>query len=327
MPSPSASSDVRLNPVLGTLFEIDLNYTLQQLIGYMVLPVIDVPLASSTFGRVPTEQLAKLSDVKRTSTGSYNRVNFTHTEDSYATREYGLEGVVDRRNSRIYSNFFDAKQATAGRVQLDLLVNAEKRVADAVFNTSTFTGASLTTGITNEWDDFTNATPIDDVIAASTKVRDNSGRYANCLAISEKVFNNLIRCSQIKEALQANGAGQTSRLSEMTPQIVASCFGKNWEILIGGAVYDSAKEGQSTTFSDVWSGEYAMVFRRAQTNNIEEPALGRTFHWGGDGSMPLGIAEDYPEDCVRSDVVRFRHEVQEKIIYPECGHLLSNITT
>lgn len=324
---PSASTDVRLNPVLGSLFEIDLNYIAAGLMGYQLLPVIDVPVSSATFGRIPTEQLAKISDVKRTSKGAYNRVNFTHTEDSFATREYGLEGQVDRRNARLYAAFMDAQQATASKVQFDLLINAELRVANAVFNTTTFTGADLTTAITNEWDDFTNATPIDDVIAASKQVRANSGRYAKSLAISESVFMNLIRCDQIKEAFEAGGAGDSSKLSNMTPEAVATCFGKGWEILVGEAVYDAANEGQDSVSTDVWSDEYAMVFRRAMTNNIEEPCLGRTFHWGGDGSLPLGIAEEYPEDAVRSNIVRFRHEVQEKIIYAECGHLLSNVTT
>jgi hypothetical protein len=324
---PSASSDVRLNPVLSSLFEVDTDYFLAGLIGYQVLPISDVPLAASTFGRVPTEQLAKIAEVTRASNGGYNRISFTLTEDSYATREYGLEGVVDRRNARLYANFLDAKAATAKITQFQLLTRAELRVAAAVFNTTTFTGSSLTTSITNEWDDFTNATPIDDVLGASQKVRDNSGAYARCLVVSEKVFNNLKRCDQIKEALESQGAGQSSKLDLITPAVVASCFGKNWEILIGSAAYDSAKEGQTTTFTDVWSQEYAMVCRRAMDQVIETPCLGRTFHWGGDGSLPLGIAEDYPEDNVRSDVMRYRHEVQEKILYPECGHLLSNITT
>jgi hypothetical protein len=35
----------------------------------------------------------------------------------------------------------------------------------------------------------------------------------------------------------------------------------------------------------------------------------------------------YRDEVVRADIVRVRHDVDEKILYPEVGQLLKNITT
>jgi hypothetical protein len=36
--------------------------------------------------------------------------------------------------------------------------------------------------------------------------------------------------------------------------------------------------------------------------------------------------ESYRDEKVRGDVIRVRHDVDEIVLYPEAGHLLSNIT-
>jgi hypothetical protein len=70
-----------------------------------------------------------------------------------------------------------------------------------------------------------------------------------------------------------------------------------------------------------------MLARVARTADLREPCLGRTIHWGEDGSQIGGLFESYYSDERRSNIVRCRHDVDEKIIYAEAADLLSNITT
>jgi hypothetical protein len=64
----------------------------------------------------------------------------------------------------------------------------------------------------------------------------------------------------------------------------------------------------------------------ARTDDIQEPCLARTFHWGGDGSTVGGSMESYRDEPVRADIIRCRHDVQEYIINPLAGFLFSNVT-
>lgn len=325
MTSPSTVL-ATLRPDLGSLMEFDLERNRAGFIAYRVLPIIQVQLSASDFGRIPTEQLGKLNDVERNSRGGYNRINFTFTKDSYATKEYGLEGPIDKRNAKLYQNYLDAEMATAKLVLNNVLTKAEQRVAQAVFNTTTWTGASLTTGVSIPWSNKASSTPIDDVRAASQKVRDNCGRYANSLVINRKVFRNLQDNEQIIERITASGAGAPAKSSDITAAMLAQVFDLE-QVIVADSAYDVEAEGQTTVFGDIWDDEFAMVCIVASpSDGIERPCIGRTFHWDEDGSTPGGTVETYYEAAVRGDVVRVRHETHEKIIYPETGHLLSNIT-
>ena len=69
-----------------------------------------------------------------------------------------------------------------------------------------------------------------------------------------------------------------------------------------------------------------MVARVAETQDHREPCIGRTFHWGEDGSTIGGTVETYRDENIRSDIVRNRLDVDEKRLVIESGHLLTNIT-
>jgi len=94
-------------------------------------------------------------------------------------------------------------------------------------------------------------------------------------------------------------------------------------ILVAGASKNTAKEGQATVFANIWSDSYCSVARLCTSQDIREPGLGRTFHWGSDGSQIGGTIETYRDETIRGDVVRVRNQVHEKVLYTECAHLIS----
>jgi hypothetical protein len=207
-----------------------------------------------------------------------------------------------------------------------VLREAEKRVAAMIFNSTTWTGASLTTAVTNEWDDAANATPIDDVEAAVRKVYDGTGLWANSLVINRRVFRNLRNSDQMLDRIASQGAGSPTKKADITADQLARCFDLD-QVIVAGSSKNGSIEGQVATPTQIWSDEYAMICRVATTNNIKEPCVGRTLHWGKDGSQIGGTMESYDDQRVRGAIVRCRHEVHEKVIVPAFGHLLSNITT
>jgi len=291
-----------------------------------VFPVIDVASQAGTFGKIPIEQLLQSRDTKRAPGSGYARGNFTFDTATYSCLENGAEEPVDDREAKMYAEYFDAEQIASLRAYSAVLRNAEQRVADAVFNTGTWTGSSLTTAITNEWDDTVNAVPLTDVEAALQKIYDNSGLWANALVINRKVFRNLRNCAQIIDRINSAGAGNASKASDVTVEMLAQAFDLD-RIIVAGASKNTATEGQSATPGQIWSGEYAMVCKIATGGDFREPCIGRTFHWSDDGSSIGGTVETYRDENVRSNITRVRHDVDEIVLYPQAGHLLSNITT
>lgn len=304
--------------------EFDLEMNAQGFIGAQVLPTINVDRESGKFGLIPLEQLLQNANTVRAPGSGYNRGNWTFDEQSYACKEYGWEEPVDDREAAIYDDYFDAEVIATMRARSFIAVEAEKRIAAAVFNPTTFT--SQTTTVTNEWDDATNATPLVDINTAVNAVYDRTGIWPDTLVINRKVFRNLRTLDKIKDAIAASGAGDPTKATDITVQMLAQVFDlKN--ILVAGGTKNTANEGQTAAAGQIWSGEYAMVCKIASTSDIRESCLGRIFHYGGDGSSVDGMVETYRDETVRSNIVRVRHDVDELLLHTAAAQLLDNITT
>lgn len=325
MPTPSSSLST-LRPDLAAFFEFDLEMQKRGYVSTRVLPVVETGLQSDNPGKVPLESLLFQADTKRSSGGNYNRGSYKFETFSYATEENGWEEVVDSRDEKRYRFLIDAEQIASARAMDVVLRNQEQRVAAAVFNTTTWNGASLTTGITHEWDDAINAVPLTDVEAAVRKVYDGSGLWANALVINRKVFRNLRNCDQIVERIQAAGAGDKVKASDITEAMLAAAFDLDY-VIVAGSSKNNAVEGATASPTQIWSDEYAMICKVATSNDMREPCIGRTFHWSDDGSSIGGTIEEYYEEQVRGKVIRVRHDTDEVIMYAQAGHLLSNVTT
>lgn len=323
MPNPSAALTTLRPDIAGMFTEFDLEMNQRGFISNRVFPVLEVAAQAGKYGKIPVEQLLQQRDTARAPGSGYSRGTFKFTSASYATDENGTEEVVDDRESRMYANYFDAEVIAAARAFNMVLQNQEQRVAAAVFNATTFT--SNTTAVTNEWDDVANADPAADIEAAVRAIYAASGLWPDSLIINRTVFRNLRNCEAIIDRVKYQGFMDV-RAGNISVQQLAAVFDIP-NIIVAGSSKNTANEAQAAVFAQNWSNEYAMVAKLCRTNDIREPGLGRTFHWGEDGSTIGGTFESYRDETVRGDVVRVRHDTDEQILFVEAGHLLSNITT
>jgi hypothetical protein len=293
-------------------------------IALRAMPVFEAAKASGTFGKIPLEELLKNADTRRAPGSGYSRGGMRFETDSYATEERGREEPVDRREATMYREYFDAELAAARRARDIVLRNQERRTAALLYNPTTF-AAQLST-LTNEWDDHANATPIDDVNTIVETIWARSGLWANALLINRIQFRHLRRCDQIIDRIASSGAGAPTKARDITVEQIAQCLDLD-RILVAGGAKNAANEGQAASVTSIWSNEYAMVARVMETSDIREPGLGRTIHWGEDGSEIGALIESYWEEQSRSDIVRARHDVQEKIFHVGCAQLIENVMT
>lgn len=322
MPNP-ATSLATLRPDLASSFEaFDLEAEKEGYIARKVLPTIDVASQAGNFGKIPLEQLLQQRDTKRAPGSGYSRGNFTFDDSTYSCEEHGAEEPIDDREAKMYAEYFDAETVASRRAYNSVLRNAEKRVADAILNTTTWTGAALTTDVSGTpWATIASAVPLTNVEAAVQKVYDGSGLWPNALVINRKVFRNLRNTQQVIDRIASSGAGDRTLATDVTVQMLAQAFDLDYIIVAGGSL-NNAKEGQAASVSQIWSSTYAMVCKVAVGSDFREPCIGRTFHWGADGSAADGTVESYRDEVVRANVIRVRHDVDEVVLYAQAGHLL-----
>ena len=324
MPAPQSSLATQRPDLAESLMEFDLQADQQGYIGPRVLPAVDVMQQSGNFGKIPLEELLQNADTKRAPGSHYNSGEWTFQSDTYATEEHGFEEPVDDREAQMYANYFDAEVISTMRARNMVLRSQEERIASLIFSTSNFNNTS----VSNEWDEnhISDATPIEDVKAAQFRAYDASGLWPNAIVMNAKVFKNLRLLDAIKNAITSNGAGDSELQGRITRQQIAQAFDLDF-VLVAGGSKNSANEGQSPDVAQIWSSEYAWVGRIATTQDFREPCAGRIFHWSQDGSSRGGTVETYRDERRRADIVRVRHDVDEKLLYTECGELLENVTT
>jgi hypothetical protein len=325
---PAPVSTILRPDIRETFMEFDAIAAQEAFIGRSVFPVVDFAEQAAHFGRIPLEALLAKPETKRGPKGSYNRAEYEFDQIPYACEEHGWEEVVDDALLRQYAYVFDAEMVASQRALGIILRAQEQRIADAVFNTTTWTGSALTTAVGTPWSTPATATPIADVDAAKVAVRNNSGLGANALIIDWEVMKNLRNVDEIIDRIKFSGLDDPKG-GNIAPSVLAQVFDLEMVLVAGISAIDESGNpgpGQSATPTAIWDNSFAMVAKVARTADVREPCIGRTVNWSAD-SEAEGIVEQYRDETVRGDVMRVRHTVDELTLYPEAGHLLTGVTT
>lgn len=316
---PTVSTTYR--PDLGQVaHEYLLEASQQGFIGLDIFPLFDVDRESGYYFKIPIESLLALPPTKRAPRANYGRSDWTYEAATYKCEEHGWEEAIDDVERQQNPGIMAEQIATVRA--LDIILRAqEKRIADAVFNTGNITA---TAAVTTEWDN-ASCTPLKDIYTAKAAMRAASGLEPNVVVISRKVFDAVMRSTEITGAFKYTNPIEIGG-DEARRRILSQYFGVD-RVLVGNAIKNTAKKGQNVSIGDIWDDEYCGLFRvSAGGRDLKEPCLGRTFLWTAD-SPQNAIVETYREEQTRSDIVRVRHNVDEEFVFVGAGYLLSNIHT
>lgn len=332
--SPSPSSTLQRPDIGIALMEFELGQPAKMNIANEVLPVQEVAEFTGNYGKFEAVELAQdANDLERAPGTTYPSFDYKLTQDNYETKEYGAKMALDQRFMQSYKyiaggNIEIFRMIAAGIARDMLLLAQEKRVAAAIFNPSTWTGAALATVVGTEWSNAASCTPTTDVKAAKELIRARFGAVMeqDLVAImTSSVRDNLRVAADITNKVQY--VRPTNQL-DISDADIARALGVG-RLIIGEAFKPTHQQGASApAFSRVWDDEYCMIAKLSRPGmaGIMSPGLGHQFHWAEDGSQPLGLVETYFDDDVRAEIVRIRHQMAEKIEMVNAAHLLSNIT-
>lgn len=303
-------------------------------IGLEVMPIFRTGVNSGTYPVIPKEHLLSVPDTNRAPRGKYNRGDWEYERGLFTTKEKGWEELVDDSERELFDQTTPgmADFVATRRAWNHIMRGQEKRIADAVFNSSNFTPIT----ITEEWDDATNAVPVDNINTGILAMRSACGMLPDALIIAYSTFLNLKNCDQIIDRLKYTFPGIDLNL--MSSNQLAAVFNLP-RVLVGGGVYNSAKRGLDANIADLWSNEYAALVKISTGEDLAGPGVGRTFLWTED-SPENPIVETYRSEDNRSDVFRVRHHVDEAFLQSKndsgtvvsdiadaCVYLMDNITT
>ena len=337
-----------------TRFDLSMSYVefslaanRRKFIGLNVLPPIGVAQEASDFLKLLVESfLTKSEDTERAPKSTYKRSDYEWDNDSYATVEHGVEEVADDATIERYGDIVRVEQIAIMRAVNRVLQSLEQDIADAVFNTTTWTGAALTTAIGTSWVTANKATadPIADVDGAREKVKTSAGMAPNAVVMTDLDFVNCIRTDRIENLLKYDAmtvmmalqGGTNVDIVNSAAQALAGVFQVE-KVLIGQSFKNTADRAQAVAFSRFWSSGNVMVCHinaDGMSGDLEAPMpnIGRTVFstkngeplpGSDDGGFGSLLFDEYRDEPVRGSVFRPRNKRQVKILHKEAGHLLT----
>lgn len=295
-------------------------------IANRILPRLPVDLKIDYFNKIPAESLAALPDARRESGGGFNRITKKLTQGSYGVKEWGLEEAIDLQDEAVYGSIIAGEQQSVELVQEFMLRNWEKRVKDTVINETTFV-PSGTTGktLTTPWDD-ASATPAADLVGPAENIRSKTGFSKDqlTLVLSPYTLAKLPFVLDVRDSLKIMTQAYAG---QVTLEMAARYFGVK-EVVVGNATYNTANDGQTEVFADIWDSDYAFLYLpMADVTNRQtrKPGLGVTFSWNYAGQDYL--VETYVEDKTSVRVARVREWTDENIVNSVYGQLIKNTKT
>jgi hypothetical protein len=308
-------------PDLGAIaYEYMLEADQRGFIALLLLPIFEVMQQSAQYPIIPLESLLKLEETSRAARGKYNRSDYKFDFGNYSCKENGWEEVVDDREAALYARYFDAEEVATKRAIDIILRGQEARVAAKVFNVSNITA---TADVSIAWNTPSTAVPRANIYAAKMALRAATGIEPNIGACSKKVFDTVMLTAEIRDALKYTNPIEIGGY-EAQRRILAQYFGLD-NILVGGAMKDSADKGIAASLADIWDDEYFGLFRVSTGGpDLREPCLGRTFLWTGQSPQNI-VTESYRDETVRGTVIRVRQDTDEAFVFTGAGYLLGNI--
>lgn len=291
-------------------------------IGPKVLPPLPV---SARAGQYPVIKknagnLLRNETTRRGPGANYARVSRAYETDTYTCTEYGFEAIVDDSNRADVSRFFDLSATEMRFAMRQLQLGHELRTAAAINDPSTFSLSTAATAYTAA-----NLGSFDiglDIDLAKQEIQSRGENTSNLTVVmSLPMFLRARASTRLQNRIR--GTISTDSQLVLNEQAMADALEVK-EVLVGRATYDISKQGASaSSLSNIWSNSYIWIGNVASGGGADSyfnGSVGHTLFWNQDAD--IFQVESYREENIRSEIIRARQNVTEKIVLATAAQLL-----
>jgi hypothetical protein len=256
------------------------------------------------------------------------------SSDSYLCEEYAIDHRIPRETIENADDPLQPWETGVNFATEKILLRKERLVASLVTTGANWTNSEDAEALWAPAGD-TN-TFIADILKAKEAVRQLIGRYPNVLLMDPKTFKALKGVAAIIDRIKYTGTSGAP--ADVTLQTIAQLFELD-EVLLGGALYSSAKEtkaGTDFTAVDIWETNAtkgsAFLYFRPPAAALETPSAGYCFNWRG---SELGQSQIIKQDNFRtvkkwwenkpeSWMIRASERIDAKVVSADAGYLFTD---
>lgn len=291
-----------------------------------VLPRMPVDLKTGYVPVVGREAYLRVERTRMAKGSKYRRLDASVEGIGFLCEKDGLSAQITEEDFAIYQDIMDVREMKARLLKAAMARSREARVSAALFDTGTWTGATLFSDVSGSGPWTTVGT---DVITQINTWREivhkNCGMFPNALILPTTNVDALCANTAIAGKFPGN-VGPITR--ELIRNALAAILGLKY-VIEAGAIKNTANEGKAHVGAYVWDQNYAMLARIIPPGAPPEtPGLGRTPVWNripgsrtsGDDALNFAVYTfDDPDSD--SEIVKTREYTDELVYGVEFGFL------
>jgi hypothetical protein len=242
------------------------------------------------------------------------------------------EGALELSNTNFFCDIFhlgypindEDTQNEDAAVQLDqtgsewladqFLLNRESKMVADFFKTGVW-GTDLTLSGTDQWSDFSNSDPIDDIRLGIQTVHKATGSEPNQLTIGREVRDILAQHPLLLDMYKHTG------VPILTDVQIAAAL-KIPTLIVGNAIENTAQEGATFSGGYMW-GKNAMLLYTPTAPGLRVPAAGYTFIWNIDGGEYEIQIRRTRQDWRDRELLQAKHAFDQKAVGTDLGYFIS----
>ena len=298
----------------------------ENFIADKVFPTVGVSKQSDKYYIYDRANMNRTGDVAKLAPRTeVNRIGMTLSTSSYFADVYGLGMDFDEQTLANEDAMLDIRSAGAETLAMRLMIHREEQFATNFFSTGVW-GTDNTLSGTDQWSDYTNSTPIQDVTAARRVVQLASGGFKpNTMVVGKEVRDKLINHPDILARL--NGGATVTNTALITDAKLAEIFEvENFYVM--EAVKNSSVEGVAESNAFI-GGKNALLAHTPSTAGLMSPAAGLTFAWNNlEGVNNLGITvESFSDDALKrqqiAEMIQVKMSYDMKVVGADLGYLFA----
>lgn len=313
MPQPT-QSDVHVDQILT---DMSIAYIQNQshFIAPQVFPMVPVEKQTNKYFKYTKADWFRDTVERRADSAESVGDGYTLSTDTYSCDVWALHKDIGNQLRANFDNPLSPDRDATMFLTQRMLLRQEIQWVTEYFATTVW-GTDVTLSGTDQWSDYGNSDPVDDIEAGKETILKNTGYMPNTLVIGYQVFRKLKEHPDFVDRIKYTSS------QNVTAELMAKRFDVD-RLLVAKAIKNTANEGATASF-DFTHGKSALLMYVNPTPSLLAPSAGYTFHWSPVAGLPYTISRFYMEPK-KSDRIEIEAAWDNKVVATDCGYFLASV--
>lgn len=256
----------------------------------------------------------RVNDTRRSTGSNSNEVTLklttggTYYAEDHVLKQFVADEDVDNAITPT-DPYMDATENTTDM----LMVDREKSLADYMASTTNLTQNTTLAG-TDQWSDFNNSDPFDDIETGKSAIKSSVFIKPNTLILGQQVYDKLKHHPDLLERVKYSQKGV------ITIDLLKELFEVD-NVLIGDSGYNSATEGQTDSMSYIWGKHAWLAYINPQFRG-KALTFGVHYTWK---QMQVERLRGSDEEDRKGTYIRVGNYYYDQLaVSVECAYLIKN---